>query len=171
MSDAYAAALAHNCTLFDTAEVYGAGAFGGWGTSERYLGACLAEHAGGPGPKPVVVSKYMPLPWRFREPRSLLAALGASVERLGVERIDIYLIHSPAATLRSVATLAGALEAAVGGGQARAVGVSNYSEAELRETHRILAERGIPLAVRARRGGGGGGRRRRQSVGGSLLVH
>lgn len=43
--------------------------------------------------------------------------------------------------------LAGALAAAVDSGLTRAVGVSNYSEAELRETHRVLAEAGVPLAI------------------------
>lgn len=44
-------------------------------------------------------------------------------------------------------TLASGLAAAVDSGLARSVGVSNYSEAEVRETHRVLAERGVPLAV------------------------
>ena len=44
-------------------------------------------------------------------------------------------------------TLASSLAAAVDSGLAKSVGVSNYSEAEVRETHRVLAERGIPLAV------------------------
>lgn len=44
-------------------------------------------------------------------------------------------------------TLASALATCVESGQARSVGVSNYSEVEVRETHRVLAERGVPLAV------------------------
>lgn len=44
-------------------------------------------------------------------------------------------------------TLASSLAAAVDSGLAKSVGVSNFSEAEMRETHRVLAERGIPLAV------------------------
>lgn len=44
-------------------------------------------------------------------------------------------------------TLARGLAAAVDSGMTRAVGVSNYSEEELRETHRVLAEAGVPLAL------------------------
>lgn len=43
----------------------------------------------------VVATKYMPLPWRLRQPQSLLAALRASLLRLGLERVDLYQIHTP----------------------------------------------------------------------------
>lgn len=82
-------------------QIYGAGLFSGWGKSERFLGQCLAAGGGSRGGA-VVVSKYMPWPWRFREPTSLLGALRASVERLGVESLDCYLIHNPLTTLRSL---------------------------------------------------------------------
>lgn len=163
MGGAYNAALAGGVTLFDTAESYGGGLWpGGWGASERFLSACMKSGgagengAGGRGSgggggggslKPIVVSKYIPLPWRLFEPRSMMAALNASVGRLGVEAVDCYLVHSPVATFNSIKTLAGSLATAVESGLARSVGVSNYSEAEVRETHRVLAERGIPLAV------------------------
>ncbi len=49
--------------------------------------------------------------------------------------------------MSSTQTLANALGDAVDNGLARAVGVSNYSQTELRETHRVLAERGVQLAV------------------------
>ncbi|KAL4422152.1 hypothetical protein ABPG77_006841 [Micractinium sp. CCAP 211/92] len=148
MQGAYAASLEGGVNLFDTAESYGGGLFGGWGASERFLGACMLESrplAG--GPQPVVVSKYIPLPWRLFEPHSMMAALRASVARLQVEALDCYLVHSPVATFNSIRTLANSLATAVESGLTKAVGVSNYSEAQLRETHRVLAERGIPLAV------------------------
>jgi aryl-alcohol dehydrogenase-like predicted oxidoreductase len=69
------------------------------------------------------------------------------VKRLDVDAVDLYLIHSPAATFNSIKTLASSLAAAVDSTQARHVGVSNYSAQEVRETHRVLAERGIPLAA------------------------
>lgn len=53
----------------------------------------------------------------------------------------------PAAPFLLPQTLASSLAAAVDSGLTKSVGVSNYSEAEVRETHRVLAERGIPLAV------------------------
>ncbi|KAI3435830.1 hypothetical protein D9Q98_001888 [Chlorella vulgaris] len=149
MKGAYSACLAGGCNLFDTAESYGGGLWGGWGASERFLAACLkdSEQEAQPGPAPVVVSKYIPLPWRIREPCSTLNALQATVKRLDVDAVDLYLIHSPAATFNSIKTLASSLAAAVDSTQARHVGVSNYSAQEVRETHRVLAERGIPLAA------------------------
>lgn len=75
-------------------QIYGAGLFSGWGRSERILGECLAAN-GSTRDKAVVVSKYMPLPWRLRQPGSMLSALRGSVERLGVEQLDVYLVHNP----------------------------------------------------------------------------
>lgn len=43
--------------------------------------------------------------------------------------------------------LATGLAAAVDSGLTKAVGVSNYSKAQMRETHRVLAEAGVPLAI------------------------
>jgi aryl-alcohol dehydrogenase-like predicted oxidoreductase len=98
MLEAYQAALAGGCDFFDTAEVYGAGLTGGWGASESHLGQCLRS-GGGPA---VVASKYMPLPWRLREPSSMLAALRASCDRLGVPAVDLYYVHSSLPSLRSL---------------------------------------------------------------------
>lgn len=98
MLEAYQAALAGGCDFFDTAEVYGAGLTGGWGASELHLGQCLRS-GGGPA---IVASKYMPLPWRLREPSSMLAALRASCGRLGVPAVDLYYVHSSLPSLRSL---------------------------------------------------------------------
>lgn len=71
------------------------------------------------------------------------------MSRLEVEAVDLYLVHSPCRllTLNSIPTLARALAAAVESGLARHVGVSNYSVAEVEETRRVLAERGVALAA------------------------
>lgn len=64
------------------AESYGGGLLGGWGSSERFLAACMREGgeaaAAPPGPAPVIVSKYIPLPWRLFEPRCMMRALQAT---------------------------------------------------------------------------------------------
>lgn len=53
-----------------------------WGASERFLADCMrgegGQAAGSSRPRPVVVSKYIPLPWRVFEPRCMLAALRSS---------------------------------------------------------------------------------------------
>ena len=121
--------------FFDTAEVYGQG------ESERLLGRFMRESAS----EVVVATKFMPFPWRVRR-RSLLEALRRSLRRLGLERVDLYLVHWPL-PLRSLETWAGALADAVEGGLARAVGVSNYNPDRVRRTHEVLARRGVRLAV------------------------
>lgn len=72
-------------------------------------------------------------------------------------RCDCPRVHPPPPSPYPPQTLAGALATAVESGLARSVGVSNYSEAELRETHRVLAERGVPLAVNQVQGVAWGG--------------
>ena len=138
IADAWAASLDDGVTLFDTAEVYGGG------ESERIIGRLLAAD---PTRRDDVVlaTKFMPSPWKLDVTRALRSALLASIERLGVERVDLYQIHGPV-SIRSQAALAEALAAVHDEGLTRAVGVSNYSVRETRAMHRELARRGIALA-------------------------
>jgi aryl-alcohol dehydrogenase-like predicted oxidoreductase len=118
----------------DTAEAYGSG------RSERLLGRFVAET-----PAPVLIaSKFMPYPWRLRK-GALRNALQSSLERLGVERIDLYQIHWPFPPV-PVETWADALADAVQDGLVQAVGVSNYNEDQMRRAYAVLTKRGIPLA-------------------------
>ena len=128
------AAFAAGVTFFDTAEVYGRG------QSEASFGRCLQDLNRGA----VIATKFAPLPWRWRR-RDLLRALRGSVARLGVPRVDLYQIHWPT-PLGSLDVWAEALADAVAAGLTRAVGVSNYSAAQMRRAHDLLAKRGVPLA-------------------------
>ena len=87
--------------FFDTAEIYGSGA------SERNLGTFIRE-AGRPA---IVASKFFPYPWRLRG-RSVTDAARASLQRLGLERIDLYQIHWPYPPM-SIETWMGGLADAV----------------------------------------------------------
>ncbi|MGI8939059.1 MAG: aldo/keto reductase, partial [Iamia sp.] len=69
----------------------------------------------------------------------------ASIDRMGVEKVDLYQLHGPV-SLRSKGALAEALAAVVDEGLTHAVGVSNYSAAEMDKIHAALAENGVPLA-------------------------
>ena len=60
-----------------------------------------------------------------------LRALDASLQRLGLEYVDLYLIHWPVQGLRRESWRA--LERAFADGRARAIGVSNYLVPHLRE--------------------------------------
>lgn len=125
-------------TLVDTAEVYGDG------ESERIIGRLLAAE---PSRRPslVIATKFMPVPWRVRVARVMRRSAEASLERLGIDRIDLYQLHGPV-SLRSHAVLAEALAELHAAGLVSAVGVSNYSVREMGSIHAELAARGIPLA-------------------------
>jgi len=136
--DAWEASIDAGVVLFDTAEVYGGG------ESERIIGRLLAEDPSRRADV-VIASKFMPSPWKLDVEKHLVTAARASVERLGVDAIDLYQIHGPI-SLRSKGALAEALAAAQAEGLVRAVGVSNYSVKETRRIDAALRERGLRLA-------------------------
>lgn len=149
LREAFRAAVAEGITFFDTAEIYG------WGRSERLLGRFMAEEgeaagpsAGGAGqeePRRVVVAtKFMPFPWRLSR-ASLLRALRRSLARLGLRRVDLYQVHWPFPPVPVEAWM-DAMADAVQAGLVRAVGVSNYSAAQMRRAFEALARRGVVLA-------------------------
>ncbi len=130
---AYQACLGAGLNFFDTAEIYGSG------NSERLLGECIREDG-----RPVIIaSKFAPFPTRLSA-HALLQALDASLERLGVQQIDLYQIHWPY-TFLNVNDLMDTLAQAVHSGKVRAVGVSNYSAKLMRTAHARLARHDIPL--------------------------
>jgi aryl-alcohol dehydrogenase-like predicted oxidoreductase len=133
---AFVASLDAGITLFDTAEVYGLG------ESERLVGR-FAKSAGRPLQ---LATKYMPLPWRW-DGAAVTQALTDSLQRLQVGSVDLYQVHQPFSFLLSQETLMQTLATAVQQGQIKAVGVSNYSADQMRQAHRLLADRGVPLAV------------------------
>jgi aryl-alcohol dehydrogenase-like predicted oxidoreductase len=133
---AFRASMAEGVTLVDTAEMYGNGA------SERIIGEILRE--GGFEGTPVIATKFAPLPYRFSS-KSLLDALDKSLERLGIETIDLYQIHFPSPILR-IKSLMDALAETVKAGKVRRVGVSNYDADQMRQAHDRLASHGVSLA-------------------------
>ena len=136
--EAWEASIDNGATFFDTAEVYGSG------ESERIIGGLLAgdpERAA----RIQLATKFMPMPWKINVRGSLLSSLRASLELLGLERVDLYQIHGPI-SLRGHGALAEALAAAHQEGLVRAVGVSNYSVNETRKFDAQLRKRGLRLA-------------------------
>jgi aryl-alcohol dehydrogenase-like predicted oxidoreductase len=136
--EAWAAAIEAGVVLFDTAEIYGSG------ESERIIGRLLAAEPS-VRDKVVIASKFMPSPHKLAVRSALVGAARASLERLGIEAIDLYQIHGPI-SLRSHSALADALAAAHGEGLIKAVGVSNYSPKETRAMATALQKRGLQLA-------------------------
>ncbi|HEX2577591.1 MAG TPA: aldo/keto reductase [Aquihabitans sp.] len=136
--DAWEASIDAGATFFDTAEVYGDG------ESERIIGRLLAEDPQR-AERVVLATKFMPVPWKWQVTRSLLDALRASLDRLGVASVDLYQIHGPI-SLRGHGAIAEALAAAHQQGLVKAVGVSNYSAKETRSIAKELQARGLSLA-------------------------
>ncbi len=133
---AFQAAINKGITFLDTAEIYGLG------KSEELLGKFIKETSA----TTQIASKYMPLPWRFRS-EDLADAVTASLRRLRMPSMDLYQVHWPFPSLLSQEGLMNALADEVEQGRIRAIGVSNYSAEQMREAHKLLARRGIPLAV------------------------
>ncbi len=131
---AFKIAVEAGVNFFDTAEIYGRG------RSERLLGAFIRQSQA----QVVVATKFFPYPWRLRA-GDLLDALRKSLDRLGLERVDLYQIHWPFPPI-SIETWMDAMADAVDAGLTRAVGVSNYSAEGTRRAYQALAKRGIPLA-------------------------
>jgi len=117
--------------LFDTAAMYSGGA------SERRVGE-LAR-----GRDAIIASKF-PGGFSFKA-EDFPKELEASLKRLGCSSIDLYQHHFPNGRV-SIPKLMDQLADAVEAGKIRAVGVSNYSAAQMREAQAALAKRGIPLA-------------------------
>jgi aryl-alcohol dehydrogenase-like predicted oxidoreductase len=129
--EALEVSIAAGVNLVDTAAMYGKGA------SELRVGQ-LAEG------KDVLVATKFPFGF-FSRAGSLPTTLDASLARLRRSRVDLYQVHFPSRWM-SIPQLMNLMADAVEAGKVRAVGVSNYSAAQLRTAHAALAERGIPLA-------------------------
>jgi aryl-alcohol dehydrogenase-like predicted oxidoreductase len=125
------AGLAAGVNLLDTAAMYGKGA------SERRLGE-LTEG------KDVLIATKFPAGF-FSTAGSLPATLDASLARLRRPVVDLYQVHFPSRWM-SIPTVMNLMADTVDAGKVRAVGVSNYSAAQLRTAHAALAHRGIALA-------------------------
>jgi aryl-alcohol dehydrogenase-like predicted oxidoreductase len=132
---AYQSLIDAGVNFFDTAEVYNSG------KSERLLGVCLQRDH-----RPVVIaSKFAPLPTRLTR-RQFMNALDASLNRLGVQTIDLYYIHFPY-TLLSIERLMDMMAQAVEASKIRAAGVSNFNAKQVRRAATRLERYHIPLAA------------------------
>ena len=132
--EAFDVSLNLGIRFVDTAEIYGSG------YSERLLGKFLKEID-----QPVLVAtKFFPWPWRITKgfiPR----ALKGSLERLGLDALDLYQIHWASPLMSAETMMEGMLEC-VQRGLTRTVGVSNFNEKHMIRAYTTLARHGIPLA-------------------------
>jgi aryl-alcohol dehydrogenase-like predicted oxidoreductase len=115
------AALDFGITLFDSADIYGAG------KSEAFLGRALGKRRH----DAVVVTKFgLPMDKRADinrgSRRYAIAAVEASLKRLGTDYIDLYLLHTPDPQTPIGETLE-AMDALIRQGKVRYIGCSNFA--------------------------------------------
>ncbi len=131
---AFQISLAEGIRFIDTAEVYGSG------RSERLTGGFLKAT----DQAVLVATKFFPWPWRFTRD-ALPAALDRSLNRLGLETVDLYQIHWQTPLL-SPETLMDGMRMCLEKGMTRTVGVSNFDQASMLRAYSKLARQDIPLA-------------------------
>ena len=122
--------LGINC--FDTAEGYG------MGSSERSLGEALGPRRD----EAIIVTKfgmnYKDKPnYRDSSRERVFASIDKSLENLGTDRVDVFLVHWPDRLTPFEETM-GALEEVVRDGKVRAVGLSNFKVEEIEACRRAF---------------------------------
>jgi len=121
---AHQAAFDSGITTFDTAEAYG----------EGYSERILAQALGSKRDQIVIATKVFA---DHLKPVQIVEACERSLKNLGTDRIDLYQIHWPAGSFGSeavpIAESMGALNQLKESGKIRAIGVSNFSRAQLAE--------------------------------------
>lgn len=130
------AAVDHGVNWVDTAPIYGSG------HSEEVVGR--AVKALPEARRPLVFTKFglgqdSANVVRSGARANVLKECDASLRRLGLDHIDLYQMHWPAS--ESIAETAGACETLLTAGKIRAIGVSNFSVAQLQEWQST----GVPL--------------------------
>jgi aryl-alcohol dehydrogenase-like predicted oxidoreductase len=119
-------AIARGITLIDTAPVYG------FGRSEAIVGMALA---GGLRERAVIATKaglewHDGKVWRNGSPERIRKEVEQSLRRLGTDYIDLYQVHWPDPQV-PIQDTAAALARLLKEGKIRAIGVSNFSAAQM----------------------------------------
>jgi aryl-alcohol dehydrogenase-like predicted oxidoreductase len=119
------AALDHGINFFDTADIYG-------GTkSEEFLGRALK----GKRDQAVIATKFgaeVDADRKGARPEYVKQACADSLQRLGIDTIDLYQLHTPDESVPIAETL-GALDDLVREGKVREIGCSNFDVSQLRQ--------------------------------------
>ncbi|KAL0933495.1 putative aldo/keto reductase [Colletotrichum truncatum] len=141
IQEAWQALYDAGINFIDTAESYGNG------ESEKILGDLIK---GLPRENVVVQTKYFSTPLKatnFTHPIDApIISLKASLERMGLDYVDIYLVHGPIHP-QSISTIAEGMAKCVEEGLTRAVGVANYDDDDVLKMRDELKKYNIPLAT------------------------
>ena len=116
--------------LWDTAEVYG------MGNSEKILGKCIKNKGNA-----ILSTKYHP-DKKFKQGK-LEQSLNNSLNRLGVDCIDLYWLHQPFCLEENIAEAVKQLK----NGKIKSLGLSNCTLEQAQTADRILKEQGFSLSA------------------------
>ena len=137
------AALDAGITLFDTADVYGLDNSEPFGAAEALLGRVFAETPELRGRMVLATKGGIEIGTPYNSSADYITtAVEASLKRLGVDGVDLWQIHRPD-LLTHPQELARTLEDLVTSGKVRAIGVSNFTPAQIAALAHHLT---IPLA-------------------------
>lgn len=129
----FEAAMKAGLNLWDTATVYG------MGESERILGTFVKEQK---REEVLVSTKFTPQIAEMYE-NSVEKMAEASMERMGLDYIDIYWIHNPMDVERWTPGLIPLMKS----GKVKRVGVSNHNLDEIRRANEILSKEGYKISA------------------------
>ena len=134
-------------THFDLANNYGPP----YGSAEENFGTILRKDFASHRDELLISSKagwdMWPGPYGIGGSRKyLLASLDQSLERMGLDYVDIFYSHRPSMDVPLEETM-GALAQAVRLGKALYVGISSYSPERTIEAAKILRSEGVPLLI------------------------
>src|ERR1700734_1101580 len=140
-------ALDRGVTHFDLANNYGPP----YGSAEENFGAILRKDFRDHRDELLISSKagwdMWPGPYGLGGSRKyMLASLDESLQRLGLEYVDIFYSHRPTMDVPLEETM-GALVQAVRQGKALYVGISSYSPERTRQAAKILQSEGVHLLI------------------------
>ncbi|WP_222890414.1 aldo/keto reductase [Enterobacter sp. C2] len=134
MQEIFRAGIAEGLTLWDTAPVYG------MGSSEQALGKVIQECA---RDDVILSTKFTPQIANEMVEKPLETMLMASLQRLGVDFIDIYWIHNPQNVEKWTPDLIPLLQK----GLIKRVGVSNHNLAQIQRVNEILGQAGYTVSA------------------------
>ncbi|MBW1879112.1 MAG: aldo/keto reductase [Deltaproteobacteria bacterium] len=129
------ASLDAGVNWFDTAEAYGDGA------SEASLASALRT-AGKKDGDVVVATKWRP---NMRTAGSIGRTIDDRLHYLDGFSIDLHQVHNPVGILSTHSQQMDGMADLVRAGKIRTVGISNFTERQMRRCHGVLASRELPL--------------------------
>ena len=140
-------AFDHGITHFDLANNYGPP----YGSAETNFGRMMREDFGPYRNELIISSKagydFWPGPYgNFGSKKYLTASLDESLERMGLDYVDVFYSHRVDEVTPIEETVA-ALDALVRSGKALYVGISSYSAERTAAAHAVARELGTPLLI------------------------